>query len=322
MPRYGVKSTTFARKSYSTTKSRRAATVAKARGAVKTIQRKTYVPRQVKNTQSVVALSRAVAKLQRSQLGLYQKRFENVQVPPTISAAGWSFDKDHPMCFMANNFMKTNNGTPIYGYGSGAASVGMTEISYFADWQPPNVPSIYHQWDNANDDSVSRTAYLPISATYKFEFNINIAPNDKAFWVRVDVIKPARLLLNSTVHQHMLPHSLPGFANLCTDNMHDRNYINPTYWRHVCKPKFIKLEQHKAATQNSDVRRFYSLNLKFPNKLIRADMDDYADTGENARTNIPLKDQYWVVISQSWNGAMNTTMSRTIRFRDQHGVDA
>ena len=83
----------------------RAKTVAKARGATKAIYKQPYVPATVKRDTSIAALSRAVSKLQRSQIGPYQKSVQFVKVTSGEGLIGWD---DRPVIFMANDFTEAN----------------------------------------------------------------------------------------------------------------------------------------------------------------------------------------------------------------------
>jgi hypothetical protein len=77
---------------------------AKARTAVAKIQRKPYVPRIVKYTQSVYQLANAVKKLQLAKLGEFQKRAEKFSWIKSVDSAGTPFLADKPLCFNLNGF--------------------------------------------------------------------------------------------------------------------------------------------------------------------------------------------------------------------------
>ena len=83
---------------------------AKARTAVAKIQRKPYIPRMVKNTQSVYALAAAVKKLQQSKIGMFQKRAESVQWLKT-EPASYPFGKSQPFAICLNQFVDKKLGT-------------------------------------------------------------------------------------------------------------------------------------------------------------------------------------------------------------------
>ena len=74
----------------------------KARGGLKKvarIQRQPYAPQRVKNTASIATLSRAVNRLQKQQLGQYQKLCQQTGFYP--SGVGSGFSRTRPICFMA-----------------------------------------------------------------------------------------------------------------------------------------------------------------------------------------------------------------------------
>lgn len=321
----------FPRRNYKSTYNRKNTIAKTTNKPVVRQQRKKYVPKVVKNTQSIYTLAKQVKQLQVSKLGLYQKMYENISVPH--NSGTYTHSNLTPYCFMLNNFIRTtspNAGAPVYGINSGGAT---QTLANFQKYNPPSLSPVYNQWANAQDDTVSRVAYTPISATYKFSFDMNMTPSAKAFWIRIDFITPNKILNQTTVRSLALPNSLPGFGNLAVDLFDDKNYINPTYWKMIKKPIFLKFENTsdtQGATSgnpptpnaNRNIKRYASCHFSFPNKVIKLDMDDYATSGETVLSNMALKDQIWCVVSNSANAAIETKISRTIRFRDQHGVSA
>jgi hypothetical protein len=114
---------------------------AKARTAVAKIQRKPYVPRIVKYTQSVYQLANAVKALQLSKLGMFQKRAEQVGWLKTESAT-LPFGKSQPIAICLNQFVDKKLGTeaqfaPIYGTNSNGNGYIMKR---FEKWDQPAIP--------------------------------------------------------------------------------------------------------------------------------------------------------------------------------------
>jgi len=153
---------------------------AKARTAVAKIQRKPYVPRIVKNTQSVYQLANAVKKLQKSQIGMFQKRAETFSWLKTESGS-FPFGKAQPFAICLNQFVDKKLGSdyqfaPIYGTNSNGNGYVM---KYFQKWDQPAFngnPAVNPHW-GSNDDTVSGEVYQPLGTKLIFEIIYNSVTN-------------------------------------------------------------------------------------------------------------------------------------------------
>ena len=52
---------------------------------------------------------------------------------------------------------------------------------------------------------------------------------DRDTWIRIDFVKPNKILPNTVQHEFNLPNSLPGFNGLAKESMLERNIYNPLY---------------------------------------------------------------------------------------------
>ena len=311
--------------------------VRKARGEVKKIYKKPFVPVTFKRDSAISSLSRSVKQLQNQQLGAYQKQLQHANI--TLGAAG--FDRKQPMCFAANCFA-----SPIPSGGSAAdypdiwkckGDLTPGSAGRFAIWQnstgQQGIPDKFNTWSGCNDDEVSHNIYQPLSASYRFSFNMDMKPSDEDVYIRIDVLKPRKVLRTSTDHEYNLPQSLPGFAYLAENAMVNRNRINTTYWgNYQVKTKWIKMSATKDLQADSDrkVTRRAGFNLKF-NQILKPDLDQLGTTGHQWYLNTQVKHQVWVVISTShdiyatnpstpWGAHDTMQIERRIAWRDQHGT--
>ena len=67
----------------------------------------------------------------------------------------------------------------------------------------------------AQDDVVSPEAYKPLGTSVKLEFEFNAYPaNERDCYMRIDVIRPRKILLDSIYHDLTMPKGLGQFCNL------------------------------------------------------------------------------------------------------------
>ena len=177
------------------------------RTPVAKIQRKPFIPRVVKNTQSVYQLSRAVKQLQSRQLGLYQKRTEHVNI------AGSILDMDKPICFCPQQFIGKGGtetvytGCPIWNLTAPAGAGTVWHTALYKNFVQGNLwPNTANECYNphwaSRDDKVSSEVYQPLGTSISFEFSATMYYSDHPTWIRIDVLRPRKMLEKST--QHML----------------------------------------------------------------------------------------------------------------------
>ena len=130
----------------------------KARGGLKKvarIQRQPYAPQRVKNTASIATLSRAVNRLQKQQLGQYQKLCQQTGFYP--SGVGSGFSRTRPICFMANQFANpvptggaATNYPDFFGLNSDQTNPVVEHRSRWAIWQnnfgEQGIPDRFNSW--------------------------------------------------------------------------------------------------------------------------------------------------------------------------------
>ena len=301
--------------------------VRKARGPVKRIQSKPFVPRVVKNTQSVVSLSRAVKQLQNQQLGLVQKQVQHANC--SMSVLGLT--NQRPWCFAVNQFAQpVPTGGNVNDYPEIFATAANNTVGFagrWAVWQNSagemGIPDRFNNWMGALDDEVSKEVYQPLSASYQFSFRCKMKPEDPPTWIRLDYLRPKKILRTSTDHEFNLPQAMPGFAYLAQDEMAHRNRINREYW--TVKTKWVKIANsttHGQLGVDKDVTVRCKMGYKF-NQTLEPDLNEAGSTGHQWYLNVPVKKQQWLLISTNKTSFHSTDfmcVERRIVWRDQHGA--
>lgn len=302
--------------------------ISKNRTTVAKIQRKKYVPRIVKNTKSVYALARQVKYLQNAALGEYQKKSEWINWDKTANAATYPFDATRPFCFNLKQFIggldSSGNAqnTPFYS----CNSIGNgTPFGRFVKWQMPsfgaNIAVDAHWGD---DDIVSKQVYKPLGTQVVFEFQYyNLPANTPDAWVRIDVIRPRKMLHQTLHHELCMPFGLGQFTKLVSNPVISRNTINKTYW-HVVETKMMCVRNLTGNTRSFD--RTITLNRSYKNDApIRCDLDATAKINNQYPTfdmQVDPRQMEWVVISCGDVIPDTVKILRHCSWRDQTGTAA
>lgn len=305
-------------------KSARAKAVAKARGPVKRIQKKSFVPQQLKNTQSISSLSRAVRNLQRAQLGPFQTQWQQLRLDHD---AGIPFKRAQPIVFQVNDFTDQQK---IW------QPDASTHVAAALSKKFNVIPSTWFQGADAHfdphwamrDDTVSHTRYHAVSTTLEWKFGMKLNTTDTPRWVRIDFITPKKILPNSSSHTLNLPEGAYSLSNLLNWPKYDapekENHINPLYWKKVAKTQWVKFSPHLSST-DVDVIRHLKTYLKF-NQTINCEIDTPYTTTDSVVTNTARKSQVWCVINFDTDYAaadhFGLSINRRISWRDEHGVAA
>ena len=280
------------------------------------------------NKSQIDQLSRVVNR------GKYQKGFESAKM---VGGSIYNLAPNKPFCWAANDFSSTSptlsNGGQIFGATYLGTSPNMdTSAVIVGNWRRQTNPTVaslkqsYDQWAGANDDTVSLNSYTPLKATYTLSFTIpKMTPDMGARWIRVDILKPKKLLTMTAFQKFQLPDCLGALSNMAlAPNAVDRNKYNTTYWS--VKSKFVKIPQCEVAKEN--VQRVCKFDVKFPNRQLKLDLQ--AVQGgihqyEPFWANCDPRDIVWIVVSinaaatESSNNPV-CEFSRTIHFRDGAGV--
>jgi hypothetical protein len=311
-----------------------AKTRASGNAAVKRVYRRKAVVPKTKvdtNKSAIATLAKQVRSLQLRNIGQFQKNWEHC----AVVGGNTAWHAQQPVIFAMNNFIHE---APIYqGKADSTSFPGKTVPGYivktnWAHTDPYSAYTDYSYWQGANDDVANPKSYQPIATTITFNFEAPALPPNSIYWVRMDIIKPKKVLLHSNVHKLGLPMNVQSLSDLVNDDMLKRNRINRQYFD-VIKTKFIKMTN----TKNSDttIEKFYKYTHKFPQsfsyptRTLGAGETIHTPTGEITDTfvsNMPQDKIVWCMLSCSFDGQLdqsnilNVQMSRYISYRDNEGV--
>lgn len=306
----------------------------------KAVRRKAALKRAVsrKPIATIAKNARTIALLNKKVIaaanGHYQENFQNV-----VNVAGfYTLAPSRPFAFCMEDFTSltaaNTAGGPIFGATySGVSPNIMLAPAVIGQWQSVNpgnnfgLDLRYRQWADNNNDTASLTAYQPISATYNLTFNrsAQIATQTDSY-VRVDIISTKRRYLNTVHHQYNMPDCLGAFQEMAISNANgQRNKYNPALWK--VETRWLKIPGNKTGVSVNDVSRTMRLYKSFDRKLIKLDLDYQASTTSYEQFHMAVDPArvHWCVISASDDPVANeahltTKFTRTIRYRDQHGV--
>lgn len=296
----------------------------KARGGLKSvsrIQRQPYAPRVVKNTASIAQLSRAVRTLQKQQIGAAQKRITVFTYTPSATPPQVSFDQMTPLAICLQDMAYNAN---VY---QSDVSSGFSVAGNFVRQNVWNAGNIYDMWQNANDDSVSTERFLPTYIEFLLEFEVTMAASDETQVVRIDIVKPNKVLQKTTGgggHNLTLPDGLPAFQRLADERISTQQKLNPEYFRKQMKTRYIKFKNSESPSNARVIRKVVKVTHKFKPKIIDCDIQ----TGQSFLHNMDPSDLSWLILSHSEaqkgdvNYRMKLDIRRTCYWRDQHGVAA
>jgi len=290
---------------------------------VSAIQKKRWVPKQVKNTMSINTLAKQVKSLQVSKLGPYQKRIEAFELDHADMGTN-NFNYSRPICFQLNDFTSDcklhtlNPSTHSSQTMKGWSSIPSKFTGALAK---------YDQFWATNDCEVSKLRYLPIKCDYTMTVSTHMTEQDMPRWIRVDFIKPNKILPQSGSHALNLPEGIFSFSDLLNTyaQPHRVNAINPILWRKCAKSKWINLKASAGQSSTTDVIRHAKFSIRFPNKVINVETDTpYSYANDTILTNIPRKEQMWAIFSFDRQYVatddLKIGMTRTMHWRDEHGA--
>ena len=292
----------------------------KNRTAVAKIQRKPFVPQQLKNTASVMQLARAVNRLQHQQLGLFQKRSEKMN----ITSATDGFNRTYPLAFCLNQFNDANNlhaqmfkVNATTGAGEFLKRFELQNLGIIYGSTPGAYTPYNPHW-GSNDDTPSTEAYQPLGTKVRFEVEFeNVPASAEPKWIRIDILRPKKQYIMSATHELTMPIGLLQFSNIATGDLLRRNFINPQMWS--VKTTWCKFENKQSTT--ASLKKIVTITRSFKNsKLIKPDYN--STTGANFMTNVPYMQKEWCVISCGDSTPTTINIQRFTSWRDQHGVAA
>ena len=226
-----------------------------------------------------------------------------------------------PMAFMANDIYQASS---IWQGSLGTS--GLPTLQIMAKWTKLTTgtgASDEFQWNqDQRKDNVNTVAFMPISTTLKFRVQHQTdASVTQTHSVRFDVFR----IRNVNPQGHVqcdLPKALGAYSNMLSEDPSNRNYFN-THQYHT------KIASKTVTFYPVDHSRLYAhkdctIKLNFKAKEFHPELDapipgDISE--ETMVTNIPTKDQIWVLVStNTLAGKFEITAERWNVWRDREGV--
>ena len=286
------------------------------------------------NRNAIMTIAAQVKSLQLSRLGMYQKRTEQLNWQTSDAPSLAAFDLKKPLAFCLNQFNGRDTATgqnlkaPVYSTNTdGTGKV----FERFGTWVPSALvgtarslnPHIADQ-----DDVVSPECYKPLGTSIKFEFTFEDYPANKAqSHMRIDVIRPRKVLLDSPFHDLTMPKGIGQFTGLCERDMVNRNFINPTYWE-VVQTKWIPVSNNSGVAKN--ITKLVTINRSYKTMpIIKTDLNSTSSgmlpgtiTYPNFYQSVDPRLLEWCIVSCGDVAPIRMTMLRQISWRDQNGTAA
>lgn len=282
------------------------------------------------NRSAIVTLSKQVKNLQMSQLGLLQRKSVAVSwYKPTDTA--YPFSNTRPLCLCLNQFVGEIDTTitphapklPALFY----TDTGGNGIAFrrFA----PYLPSVFASGATpalnphfmSNDNKVSSEVYKPLGCKVSLQLSWNtITETTQPGWIRIDIIRPKKTLLQTVKHELNMPLGLGQFANLAHQDQLVRNYINPTLW-HVKDTRWIKMTYGAAEMDQQQKTLTFKRSYK-NDPIMKPDLNAVTVTGVYSSffENMSPQDLEWMIISTEGESPYYITIKKEMVWRDQHGT--
>lgn len=291
----------------------RQAKFAKNRTAVAKIQNRAYVPRVVKNTASVMQLSRAVQRLQQSQIGFAQKKIDQ------WSYTSNAFTNMQPFCLCLQQMFTS---AKVYQCASATGAITGTPFT-LQDNQYGAGMKQFDMWRGDNDDSVSPEVFRPTFIELLIELEVSMSASDETQRVRFDIVRPKKVLVKSAGdagHDLTLPDGLAAFQRIADERITTQQAINPTYFTKKMT-RWVKVSNNTSPSSAKVIRRIIKIKHFFDKRDVKCDVD--AASGETFLTNVDPRNLDWLIMSNS-EGASNIKIDlrRISHYRDPHGVSS
>lgn len=220
---------------------------------------------------------------------------------------------------LAGGMIYINRMTPVGGGFEPDALQYGSWIHYSPGFQA-SLLTPFRQWTDPNIDTASYRGYMPMSARYSFNFRwANIVSTEPNITLRIDIIKPKKVLPLSQQTSYTLPKAGGALSNMALDQYDDKkNTYNPELWTVKTMYKTIP----RADVPRTNVNKTMTFAIKFPRRMLDLKLQVVSNNiREQFWTNCPIKQQVWVNIniSQKVNdGTSDPTINATrqLLYRD------
>lgn len=325
----------------------------KSRKTVRTYARSRYINKPVKkalkpirkkktgqvpaNKRAIVKLGKQVNTLQNRISGQLQWSYQSFELDPNQAIDVCTCVK--PMAFMFNDF---TDGSPLYGgsvtpggaAGGGQPTVYVVKSFRKKNWMSnPNLQLCY-QWAAraAQQTSVSKVSYNPISAYYRINFKGTLPNNSQAhdIWrYRITVFSLTTQVPHATnqVLNMTMPSTLGAYWHM-VDTPNAQNRFSKTFHK-IHYDRFVTFKPDPAAPSYKEVDYTVSIPYYFPKGYqMTPDFLNPIPTPpqpvEFMWTNTPQHEVMWCLLSCDAPAAttiqpLTISMSRFLKWTDPHG---
>lgn len=284
--------------------------------AVKRVYKKATTPKTKtgQNKTAIMTLARQVKSLQNSRFGELQTHTQYALFTGENKPLA-----AQPIAFCLNDFYDqiAKKGVITGGVATYANAVQFVRHTYQADLNDE------HEWNaRRNEDAVSSVEYKPVYTRCQIGFETAATGHlwPSSYRVTVLKMKPHN---NTNKLAINIPMNLGAYRNLAGKIWEPtRNYLDKRY-HDVLFDKWITVRaNNKLATEQASMRHSCTISWKYRDQVIIPDFTNNPASQEFF-TNVPVKDQIWVLISvpaDLQGNLLSVEVSKFDVWRDKYGT--
>lgn len=276
---------------------------------VKTIYKKrNNLPKTARNKSAIMTIAKQVKTLQNQRAGEVQSHTQQIsltgdQLPTSES----------PVLFGLNNFYDQDvyRGSVVSGVATYSAISTFSRHTYKSDLDDE------YEWNaRRNNDTVSLIEYKPIFTRLNMNFQFGTAGATFPSRVRVTVLK-IKPYHSSNKLNVTLPTTLGAYRWLANDASGYQNFFDKTYHT-VLIDRWIPIRSPPNSSQTTFSRNL-RIDFKHNASILKPDISALP-SGQTFWTNVPVKDQIWVLVSTDAGYLTNMRVNKFDVWRDPHGI--
>lgn len=266
------------------------------------------------NKQAIMKLSKQVKTLQNQRYGEIQSHTQHVLLQTTNLPTS-----TQPIAFILNDFYDQSifKGTNVGGIANYTLGPAFARQTYQSDLNDQ------YEWNaRRNTDAVSQVEYKPVYTRLRLSFDVTMAGLTYPGKIRITIlkIKPYESSNKLSVN---LPAALGAYRYLAErDYDSKRNYFDKKYHQIVYDKWLTFKGTNNTGSETTVIRKGHIISWRFNDMVLRPDITNNPPN-QTFWTNIPVSQQYWVLISA--DDYMNTRLQgmeigKFDVWRDPHGV--
>lgn len=260
------------------------------------------------NKSAIMTLAKQVKTLQNQRVGEIQSHTQ------FISLTGDQLPtSDHPVLFGLNNFydQEVYRGSVAGGIATYSSIASFSRHTYRSDLDDE------YEWNaRRNNDTVSLIEYKPVFTRLNMAFTFGVAGAVYPSRVRITILK-IKPYNSSNKLNVTLPTTLGAYRWLANDSSGYQNFFDKTYHT-VLIDRWIPLRAPPNSAQTT-FNRNLRIDFKHNAAILKPDISALP-TGQTFWTNVPVKDQIWVLVSTDAGYMTNMRVNKFDVWRDPHGL--